>query len=102
MLWEFAEGEQIEYRCHVGHAYSPRVLVAEQNLVFEQSLWSAIRSLKESAAMDERLAARSAKAGLQRAEKAHRANATDKHNHVATLMQLFEHFRSASLVPLSA
>ena len=51
-LWEIDEGGHPHYRCHVGHAYSPRVLGAEQNLVIEQSLWSALRALKESAALD--------------------------------------------------
>jgi two-component system chemotaxis response regulator CheB len=98
-LWEVEAGGQSEFRCHVGHAYSPRVLASEQNLVFEQSLWSAIRALKESAAMDERLASRSAELGLERATQAHRANAEDKHNEVAKLMELFEHLKSASLFP---
>ncbi len=86
-LWEVAEGGQPEYRCHVGHAYSPQILAAEQNLVIEQSLWSALRALKESAALDERLAKRSAEMALDLAAATHRANAAEKQQQVAHLLK---------------
>lgn len=62
-LWEGNEG-QMQYRCHVDHAYSPNVLREAQSVNVEESLWSALRALKESAALDHRLAERSKAHGL--------------------------------------
>ena len=56
-LWELETGG-LQYRCHVGHGYSAASLKQEQNGTIETSLWSAVRALKESAALDERLAER--------------------------------------------
>jgi two-component system chemotaxis response regulator CheB len=101
-LWEIDAGGQPEYRCHVGHTYSPRILATEQNVVFEQSLWSAIRALKESAAMDERLASRSAELGLDKAGHSHRINATEKHAQVESLMGFFQRLKTTALPPVSS
>lgn len=76
-LWELDEG-RLQYRCHVGHAFSAEVLNEAQNGTIEQSLWSALRGLKESAALDERLATRSEQHGLEAAAAAHRAHAQRK------------------------
>jgi two-component system, chemotaxis family, protein-glutamate methylesterase/glutaminase len=76
-LWELEEG-QLQYRCHVGHAYSAEALREAQSLDIEQSVWSALRALKESAALDERLAGRSDAHGLSAAAAAHRSNAEQK------------------------
>lgn len=77
-LWDLLEGGQLSYRCHVGHAYSGRSLREEQDGVLEQSLWSALRALVESAALDERLADRAAEAKLPNAADAYRRNAEEK------------------------
>lgn len=76
-LWEVDEGG-LQYRCHVGHAFSPEVLRMANASIVEQSLWSALRALKESAALDERLASRSAEHALEHAAAVYRANAQDK------------------------
>ena len=48
-LWEQENGKLMQYRCHVGHAYSPDGLVAAQTQDLEAALWSALRALEESA-----------------------------------------------------
>jgi len=55
-LWERREGNALQYRCHVGHAFSADSIVAEQELALESALWTAIRMLKERAALLRRLA----------------------------------------------
>jgi two-component system, chemotaxis family, protein-glutamate methylesterase/glutaminase len=77
-LWEVEEGQHVHFRCHVGHAFSGEVLVDAQISNVEQSLWSALRALKESAALDERLADRSEQHGLTDAARIHRTNAGQK------------------------
>jgi len=55
-LWQVGRGEAAVYRCHVGHALSARALLGAQADDIERSLWVAVRSLSERAAMLNRLA----------------------------------------------
>jgi len=57
VLWELAEGEYVRYRCRVGHAYSPETMLSAQDEVLEEALWSAVKTLEESARLSKRLAA---------------------------------------------
>jgi two-component system, chemotaxis family, protein-glutamate methylesterase/glutaminase len=85
-LWEVEEGV-LQFRCHVGHAYSPAGLTDAQNINIEQSLWGALRALKESAALDDRLAARADEHKLERAAQQYRESASGKMEQVAHLQQ---------------
>jgi two-component system, chemotaxis family, protein-glutamate methylesterase/glutaminase len=57
-LWETATGRALQYRCHVGHRYSPESLLAEHAERLEASLWSTIQLLDEEAALLRSLAQR--------------------------------------------
>lgn len=57
-LWETPTGKALQFRCHVGHLYSPESLLAEHNQGLENNLWSVIRTLDEQAALLRRLAQR--------------------------------------------
>jgi two-component system, chemotaxis family, protein-glutamate methylesterase/glutaminase len=46
-LVELADTGTPRYRCHVGHAWSPMALLAEQSMVAERALWVALRTLDE-------------------------------------------------------
>lgn len=91
-LWELDEGV-LQYRCHVGHAYSAESLKHAQNSNIEQSLWSALRALKESAALDERLAARSLEHKLDKAAQRYRESASEKMEQVAHLQEFLAALR---------
>jgi two-component system chemotaxis response regulator CheB len=43
------------FRCHVGHAFSPVALLAEQAESLERALWAAVRALEESARLANRM-----------------------------------------------
>jgi two-component system chemotaxis response regulator CheB len=55
-LWEFEAGNQLRYRCHVGHLYTGDGLVQLKDYHLEQALWSAVRTLEEASALRLRMA----------------------------------------------
>ncbi len=65
VLWEIDQNGLLRYRCRVGHAYTARVLRAEQRQAVETALWSALRALEENASLYKRMAQRSRKSRLE-------------------------------------
>lgn len=57
-LWEETQGRIVEYRCRVGHSYSPLSLLQEHRDTVERTLWSAVVALEEEADMADRLASK--------------------------------------------
>jgi two-component system, chemotaxis family, protein-glutamate methylesterase/glutaminase len=55
VLWETKEGDQVSFRCRVGHAYSAASLIADQERGVEDALWAAMRALEEKAALATRI-----------------------------------------------
>ncbi|HEU4555443.1 MAG TPA: chemotaxis protein CheB [Chitinophaga sp.] len=49
VLTALSEGGRLRFRCHTGHAFSADSLLAGISESIEESLWSAIRSVQESA-----------------------------------------------------
>ncbi len=47
VLWKVTEGELIRYRCHTGHAFTSSVLLAQQTVKIEETLWVALRMFEE-------------------------------------------------------
>jgi len=58
------------FRCHVGHAFSPAALLAEQAESLERALWAAVRALEESGRMAKRMAGGETGIGVRLEEKA--------------------------------
>jgi two-component system chemotaxis response regulator CheB len=57
-LWETKPGSALQFRCHVGHAYSPDSLLADHADGLERSLWSTMRRFDERAGLLRRLGQR--------------------------------------------
>jgi two-component system, chemotaxis family, protein-glutamate methylesterase/glutaminase len=57
-LWETKAGPSLQFRCHVGHAYSPESLLADHGDGLERALWSAVRTFDERAELMRRLGER--------------------------------------------
>jgi two-component system chemotaxis response regulator CheB len=47
VLWKIGKGTLVRYRCHTGHAFTSSVLLAEQTLKIEETLWVALRMFEE-------------------------------------------------------
>jgi two-component system chemotaxis response regulator CheB len=72
VLWEIDQNEMLRYRCRVGHAYTARILRAEQRQALETALWSALRALEENASLYKKMADR-----LRRGQQAQSATLFD-------------------------
>jgi two-component system, chemotaxis family, protein-glutamate methylesterase/glutaminase len=48
-MWEEKQGRIVEYRCRVGHAYSPIALREEEEDAVEKALWHSIITLENAA-----------------------------------------------------
>ncbi len=47
VLWKVKEGKLLRYRCHTGHAFTSSVLLAQQTVKIEETLWVALRMFEE-------------------------------------------------------
>ncbi len=92
-LWELEEGRQFEYRCHVGNAYSANALRDAQSSALERSLWIALRALKESAGLDDRLARRSEAHGLTSAAAIYAESERQKQSHADQMREFMRKLR---------
>jgi two-component system chemotaxis response regulator CheB len=54
-IWRVRKGRFCEYRCRVGHSYSPKSMLAEHFLAQERVLWAAIVALEEGASLSRQL-----------------------------------------------
>lgn len=55
-IWEIRNGSFVEYRCRIGHAYSPRSMLAEHFSAQEKVIWQSIVALEEGSDLSTRLA----------------------------------------------
>jgi two-component system, chemotaxis family, protein-glutamate methylesterase/glutaminase len=46
-LYEYSDGSQLRYRCHVGHAYGTDGLINGMEYSTESALWTALRIIEE-------------------------------------------------------
>jgi two-component system chemotaxis response regulator CheB len=71
------EGDQTvdRYRCHVGHTFGAASLLSFQTEALERALWTAVRTLEETACLRRSMAQRAATGGLQGLEDAYRRQA---------------------------
>lgn len=55
-IWEVPKGPMVEFRCRVGHSFSPRSMLAEHTAAQEKALWAAVVALEEGAVLASKLA----------------------------------------------
>jgi hypothetical protein len=77
VLWELNESELARFRCRVGHAYLQQSLSAAQADKVDEALWTAMRSLKESSALSNRLAERARARNLDQMAAAYKSRARE-------------------------
>jgi two-component system, chemotaxis family, protein-glutamate methylesterase/glutaminase len=63
VLWQMGTEKVMQFRCHVGHTYSPELLLVEKSETLETALWAAVRTLVEKSTLTRQLATRLAADG---------------------------------------
>jgi two-component system, chemotaxis family, protein-glutamate methylesterase/glutaminase len=89
-LWEMKETKPLRYRCHTGHAYGARSLAHSQKESTEQSLWGAVRGLREREMLLRRMAGIAEATGDLPQARAGRAQAERLEEQVRVLLAVAE------------
>jgi two-component system, chemotaxis family, protein-glutamate methylesterase/glutaminase len=94
VLWQGEEGPVLRFRCHVGHAFAPDVLLSQKSEELEAALWSSLRLLKEKATLTQQLATRTRSTGTgkeasQAADRIAEQVALDE-QHMRAIQELLE------------
>jgi two-component system chemotaxis response regulator CheB len=87
-LWEYEDGDMFRFRCRVGHAYSGDGMRTGYNESVESALWSAVRSLEESAALEESLASKAEWRGDHHSAENFRQIAKDRQEQAAVIRSM--------------
>ncbi len=86
-LWEI-EDDVPRFRCHTGHAFTARHLIAGLDAAEEQSLWVALRVMEERVRLLHRLAEKDTRTGHKYAANAFAEKAKEAQEHVRRLRKL--------------
>lgn len=63
VLVEIGDGDIVRFRCHTGHAFSVKTLLAEVNEAIDNALWTSLRAVEERALLLRQMAALAEKNG---------------------------------------
>jgi two-component system chemotaxis response regulator CheB len=93
ILWKIDRATGARYRCHTGHAYTERVLLAEQTKKIEETLWVALRMFEERRNLLVTMANATQPSGAQRSA---RARAKDSEVHIERIRTMLRSNDKAS------
>lgn len=89
-LWRHEDGGTIQFRCSVGHAYSPESFDGAQGREIESALWAAVRLIGDRTELLEEMAARAEDRGHDRTAGSFSARSADLRAAADTLRALIE------------
>ena len=101
-LWQIGKNNGhllLRYRCHIGHAFTGRTLIEEQNEATEKALWIALRTLEERGRLLKNMSDRYARNGATALAKSHRERAQEALDHSVLLRNLIRDLRTISQLP---
>lgn len=90
VLWQVETGPLGRFRCHVGHAYAPDVLLEQKSEEAEAALWSCVRLLREQATLTRQAVARSFASGKDELAARSEERARLNENHARVIQELLE------------
>ena len=90
----------LRYRCHIGHAFTSRTLIEEQNEATEKALWIALRTLEERGRLLKNMSDRSAQRGAKALAKTHEERSQEALEHSALIRDLIRALRTITEFPI--
>jgi two-component system, chemotaxis family, protein-glutamate methylesterase/glutaminase len=87
-MWEMDHDHKPRYRCTVGHSYTGRNLLADQELAVERALWAAIRTLEERRRLLEQLTSDADARGHDRLAETYRSRRDEAIVHIDQIKSL--------------
>lgn len=87
-LWKIDADGVRRYRCHVGHGFTAKALMADQNAALEQALWAAMRTMEERANMALAMAKDEEARGRTRSGQMYREQAATSKTHAEVIRKL--------------
>ena len=97
-IWETRDGAHSQYRCLVGHIFSPESFVAEEGIAVERALWTAVKTLQERADLLKKLADKASAIGQSISAASFRDKALESENHADVIRDILKRF-DASVNP---
>jgi two-component system chemotaxis response regulator CheB len=94
-LWEIRHGELHRYRCHIGHSYTEKELLEEQQRTQDKTLWIALRTMEEKRKLLQKIADREEEQGLSSLSQDHYNRAGEMARHIDRLKDII--FRQQDL-----
>ena len=93
-LWQIGDRQTLRYRCHVGHAFTGRTLVEEQNEATEKALWIALRTLEERGRLLKTMSDRYAEKGATSLAQTHQERANEASENAVLIRDLIRDIRT--------
>ena len=97
---QFSKQSLLRYRCHIGHAFTSRTLIEEQNEATEKALWIALRTLEERGRLLKNMSDRYAQRGATALAKTHEERAEEALEHSALIRDLIRALRTITEFPI--
>lgn len=87
-LWQMDTGSVRRYRCHVGHGFTAKALMATQDSALEQALWAAMRTMEERANLAKTMARDEMEKGRYKSAEVYKERAQNSKSHAQTIRDL--------------
>ena len=87
-LWQIDTDSVRRYRCHVGHGFTAKALMATQDTALEQALWAAMRTMEERANLAATMAQDEMDRGRHKSAEVYEERAQTSKAHAQTIRGL--------------
>ncbi|WP_434559413.1 chemotaxis protein CheB [Pseudomonas sp. R1-6] len=88
VLVQIEEGSIVRFRCHTGHAFSIKTLIAEVNAAIDTGLWDALRAVEERIMLLRQMGDLAEAQGSKKDAERSRSQAKDAENRLKPLREL--------------
>jgi two-component system, chemotaxis family, protein-glutamate methylesterase/glutaminase len=99
-IWEVRDNGELRFECRIGHSFSPESMAESNDEDVERALWAALRTLEESASLDQRLADLAAERNRASAHELYSSKAKERKKHAETLRDLLIGGASKRMAPI--